>query len=427
MNRCPICGNGSDSYTIAAENLQFLTNLAKEKKIDPALSMTRMIWTNIPKIGLAADTKEIVDDLANTLIEKTQEQITTILAPMKIFIETFPKIIESLPDDIRTDVRKEFQETRIRIETQFKTLRESTPTLKDTLNAMQAITDKLHETTERHMQSIKTELTEKFKGALATMGFPEPEQMKLLSQLIPATLPLLEELLRFQKVPHEKGKQGELELIGLLREYFPEDDSNYIGKPGDTDVIAKPRFNGLSLDQRILIESKRNNGWHRSFIQEVRKHMKLRGISFAILALDSMPKGSNGFMFELAVEGVILITSRDNFTISYGAIRSALITLRLFRHNNIDLHRLFSDQRITEAINKAYGYSEFIKRLRQRIQRIETNARGIQEEIDCLDQHLKKVLEELQTEINGAILRINGIEQDATLSNQQMEVPNNAT
>ena len=100
--------------------------------------------------------------------------------------------------------------------------------------------------------------------------------------------------------------------------------------------------------------------------------MKLRGISFAILALDSMPKGSNGFMFELAVEGVILITSRDNFTISYGAIRSALITLRLFRHNNIDLHRLFSDQRITEAINKAYGYSEFIKRLRQRIQRIET-------------------------------------------------------
>lgn len=110
MQICPICGNKSDSYSIAVENLQFLTNLEKEKKIDPALSIFRMMWTNIPKIGLNSDTREVVDELSKTLIANTQNQLNAILAPMKMFIETFPKIIEKLPDDIRKDVKGEFQE-----------------------------------------------------------------------------------------------------------------------------------------------------------------------------------------------------------------------------------------------------------------------------------------------------------------------------
>ncbi len=102
-------------------------------------------------------------------------------------------------------MKGEFQETRIRLESEFKTLREGTPTFKDTLNAMQTMTDTLNEVTERKMESIKKEVTEKFKETLERMGFPEPEQLKLLSQLMPATLPLLEELLRFQKVPVREG------------------------------------------------------------------------------------------------------------------------------------------------------------------------------------------------------------------------------
>ena len=161
--------------------------------------MTRIVWENIPQLRLTADSRQVVDELSKTLVANTQNQLNTILAPMKMFIETFPKIIEKLPEDIRKDVKGEFQETRIRIESEFKTLREATPTFKDTLNAMQTMTDKFHEVTERKMESIRKEVTEKFKDTLEEMGFPEPEQLKLLSRLMPATLPLLEELLRFPK------------------------------------------------------------------------------------------------------------------------------------------------------------------------------------------------------------------------------------
>lgn len=421
LTKCPICGSGFFEVKVDSTNLNFLQARAKEGKINASISLARIVWENVPELRLTSDSREVVDELSKTLVANTQNQLNTILAPMKMFIETFPKIIEKLPDDIRKDVKGEFQETRIRLESEFKTLREGTPTFKDTLNAMQTMTDKLNEVTERKMDSIKEDDNEKFKETLERMGFPEPEQMKMLSQLMPAILPLLEELLRFQKVPSEKGKQGEIELLSQLQEYYPEDDNEHLGGPGDTDIIAKPRFNGMNIDQRVLIESKKNLAWNRSFVQEVRKHMQLRGVSFAILAVDAMPKGTNGFMFEHTVEGVILITSRENFTISYGAVRSALITLRLFRHNPIDLHKLFSDQKITEAIKTAYGYSEFIKRIKERTQRINTNAQGIKDDVESLDKHLKRVINELQTQINDAILQINAIEQDETLSNQQLE------
>lgn len=419
MNKelCPICGNKSNNFLIENENVNFLRILANEKKINIAISMVRIIWENIPQSRLTADSREIVDELSKTLVASTQNQLNTILAPMKMFIETFPKIIEKLPDDIRKDVKGEFQETRIRLESEFKTLREGTPTFKDTLNAMQTMTDKLNEVTERKMDSIKEDVNEKFKETLERMGFPEPEQMKMLSQLMPAILPLLEELLRFQKVPSEKGRQGEVELIQLLEEYYPEDDCQPLGGSGDTDALAIPRFNGTSLGQKVLIESKKNSsGWKRSFIEQVRNHMKLRGERFAILAVDVMPKNSNGFFFEQCSEGVILVTDRSFFHVSYGAVRSALIALQPFLHRDIDFRRLFAEKKISEAIDEACRYSEWTKRMRERAQRIDTNTKGIIEDVNQLDSHLRRSLEELQTRINDAVIQIAATETKPIIS-----------
>ena len=418
MNKelCPICGSKSNNFLIDSENLNFLNNLASEKKINVAISMARIMWENTPQLRLTADSRAVVDELARTLVENTQDQLNTLLAPMKMFIETFPKIIEGLPEDIRKDVKEEFQETRIRLESEFKTLREATPTFKDTLNIMQTMTDKLHEVTERQMESIKIELTEKFKETLERMGFPEPEQLKLLSRLMPATLPLLEELLRFQKVPSEKGKRGELELIEQLREYYPEDDCEHVGGPGDTDILAIPRFNGSNLS-KILIESKKNgSGWNRSFIQQTRNHMKLRGEHFAILAVDNMPKGANGFLFEQCPEGVVLVTDREYFRVAYGGLRASIIALQPFCHKEVDFGRLFADQKISEAVKEAYDYCEWVKRIKEKARRIEANADGIDQDIDALDKHLRRVLNDLQTRINNAITQIASTEHNPLLS-----------
>jgi hypothetical protein len=385
QERCPICGNKSDNFSIDNENLLFLNNLANERKINAALSITRIVWENVQQ---SAGSKIIANELSKTLVDNTQRQLNQIVEPMKAFTDTFPKLIEKLPEDLRKDVKLEFNETKMRLENEFKTL------------------------------------SSNLKETLKEMGFPEPGQLKLLADLAPSLLPLLDELVRSQKVPGEKGKQGELELMEELREYYPEDEFEHLGGSGDSDIVAMPRFNGTNLNQRILIESKKNgSGWNRSFVQQVRKHMRLRGDSFAILAVDVMPKGANGFLFEQCLEGVILVTDRVSFKVSYGAVRSALVTLHLFQHIPIDFRKLFADQKINEAIKTAYGYCEWIKKIKERATRIRTNAQGIKEDIAQLDKHLKQALGELQTRINEAILQMSSLEQDESSprSNQQLE------
>jgi len=365
---CPICGNQSHNFTIDIDNLEFLDMLAAQKKINAAMSMARVVWESLPQ---SSEAKTIADELSKTLLESTQKQFNRIFEPMKTFTETFPKLIEKLPEDLRKDVRQEFNETKIRLENEFKTLSSS---LKETLKEM---------------------------------GFPEPHQLKLLSELIPSLLPLLNGLLISQKVPSEKGKQGELELIKELREYYPEDDPKSLGGPGEPDIVAMPRFNGTYLNQRILIESKKNeSGWDRSFIQQVRKHMHLRGDNFAILAVDVMPKGANDFLFEHCPEGVILVTGREYFKVSYGAIRAALVTLHTFRHKSIDFRRLFADQKINQAIKDAYNYCEWIRKIKYKARRIETTAQGITGDIKQLDMQLRLALKELQARIHDAVTQM---------------------
>ncbi len=404
MQVCPICGNKSDRYCIDADNIQFMTKLGNDGKINLAISMTRIMWENIPQTRLTTDSKQIIDEMAKALVTNTQTQLNTVLAPMKMFIDTFQKIVEKVPENMRNDVKGEFEETRMRLESEFKILRETTPTFKDTLEVIQTMTDKLHEVTERKMESIKVELAEKFKETLEKLGFPEPEQLRLLSQLMPAALPLLEELLRFQKVPNEKGKQGEIELIKELREYFPEDDCKPIGGPGDTDILAVPYFNGLSVPHRILVESKQNgSGWNRSFIQQTKTHLKLRGEHFAILAVQNMPKGANGFLFEQCPEGIVLVTDREYFRVAYGSLRASILALRPFGNKELDFCRLFAEPKIGETIKEAFDYCEWVKKIREKTRHIETNTNGIDKDIDELDKHLRRILYELQNRIENAV------------------------
>jgi len=407
LTKCPICGYDAGAFLIEPANVIFLNHLAAEGKIDAAISLTKIVWENIPHLGHNMELKATVDELTKALLRNTQEQLNKVLEPMKVFLELFPKIIESLPDDIRKDVKEEFNETRMRLENEFKLLRDATPTFKDTLNAIQVVADRVNEATETKMEEIRRELTDNFKETLERMGFPQPEQMKLLAQLIPPILPLLEELLRFQKIPSEKGKQGELELIQQLQDYYPEDEYEYLGGPGDTDILATPRFNGTSLGQKILIESKKNDsGWKRSFIQQVRNQMQMRGERFAILAVEVMPRSANSFLFEQCSEGVILVTDSKYFQVSYGAVRSALIATHSFQRKEIDFHKLFTDKKINEAIEEANRYCEWTKKMREKTRRIANNASGLMEDINQLDHHLRRSLREVQTLINNAVEQI---------------------
>jgi len=409
---CPICGSKSHQLTIDDENMRFLCNLSEKNEVNAAVSMARIIWENVPQLRLTADSRVIVDELSKTLLENTREQINKILTPMEVLTETFPRLIERLPDDLKKDVKEEFSETRLKLENEFKTLREITPTYEDTLNAIQTIADRINETAERKMEEMRKELANKFKETLGKMGFPEPQQMKLLTQLMPSTLALLEELLRFQKVPKEKGEQGELELIQELKEYYPEDEYEHLGSSGEIDILAIPRFRGANLGHKILVESKKNSSrWDRSFIHQVRNQMRLRGERFAILAVEVMPKAANGFLIENCPEGVMIVTQREYFKVSYGAVRSAIIALHPFCHTQMDFRKLFADQKINQAIKEAYSYCEWVRKIKYKARRIETTAQGIAEDIKQLDMQLRQALQELQARIQDAVTQIENVEE----------------
>jgi len=402
--KCPICGNIIHECSVDNINLSFLEERVKDGKINAAISLARIVWNNIPELRLTADSKAIVEGLFVAVRQELQRQVNDVLRPIEVFARNFPLMIEKLPEDIKMDLQREFKETKTRLEEEFRLLREFAPTFNNITDAIKTVSENIEGITKKEIENFKYDLTNKFRETLEKMGFPEPEQMRLLAQLVPSALPLLQELLRFQKVPGEKGRRGELELLKEICEYFPEDEYKPLGSSGDTDILAEPRFNGVSLGGRVLIESKENySGWSRSFLEQVQRHMKIRGERLAILAVEVMPSGANGFMVEPCSEGVILVTSRDNFRMAYGALRAVLIALQPFNVRQVDVRKILADKRIEEAISEAFRYSEYLKNIRKRAQKIITDVKEIVQYADDLDNCLKQCLNQLQERINNVL------------------------
>lgn len=362
--RCPVCGGFPSRYLINNANLDFLKDCADKGQVNEAISVARIVWSRFPELRLNADSKMIIEGVSANMLKALQVQINETLEPAKMFAEKLPELVYKLPMEMDKNIGEKIEE-------------------------------------------IRTLLTKEFKETLGNMGFPEPEQLKLLSQLLPAVLPLLQDLLTLQKVPSEKGKIGELELLKELRDFFPEDDYKHIGGPGNTDIIATPVYGGFQLSQRVLIESKKNNsGWSRDFINEVRRHLQTHSNRFAILAVEVMPKGARGFLIEHFNEGAILVTSRKDVCIAYGALRSVFIATYPFEVDVGDLRKLFEEKRIEEAIKDALQYQEYLKRIKTKSATIMLNAKSIVEISDDLNTHLRICLSELQKRIRSAVEEI---------------------
>jgi hypothetical protein len=405
--QCPICSGKPLKYNVDESNLNFLNELGVQK-INTAISLTRIIWHNVPELGYAKYLKAI-ENLSKDVLQDFRIRVDDLLRSIKVLIEMLPKTFEKLPADIREDIYKQFNETQNRLVEEFKILKESAPTFHSFVEAMQAISTKIEIITKEEMEEMKVELNKKLKELFDHAGFPEPQQMKLLAQLIPSVLPLLEELVRFQKVPIEKGRVGETKIIEDLKNYYPQDDFIHLGGPNDTDVLAKPRFNETYLSYHVLIESKSNNsGWDRTFIDEVRRHMKLRNENFAILTVEVMPKGANGFLIEHCAEGVLMVTARESLRLVYGALRSVFIALHKIERKDVDLQKVFADKRIEEALMDIFRYEEYIKNIRTKADKISRNSRDITTISNELDEFLKHHIKKLQCQINEIVKEING-------------------
>jgi cell division septum initiation protein DivIVA len=398
---CPICGK------LDKPNRQFLKKLADDGKISSAISLLKIVWDNFPSLRLTADSKVIIQGLSKAVLKDLREEAKEIITQVKTFIDAVRPSIQELPENIRKDLEEKFNALQNAAPT-FTSIAEAITTITDAMEKkVDDVTHKIEETNAEQIEKLKLGFTKELKAALEEAGFPEPEQMKLLSELVPRAVPLLEKLVGEQKDPNSSGNKGELELFDELNDYYPDDIHERFGGPGDTDIVSKPRYNGTILEP-ILTESKKNgrSGWRRSYIEQVQRHMKNRSIRLAILAVETMPKGSNGYIIEHCSEGVVWVTNRENYIVAYGALRSILLGLHPFQRKTIDPCKVLADKRIDEPIRAAYKYVDYVKRIRQKTRKIPTLARGIDRDVDELDALLRQCFKEFQTRIEEAIMQI---------------------
>jgi hypothetical protein len=100
---CPVCNSKPSRYSVDNVNLEFLRARVAEQKLNAAISLGKIVWDNLPALRLTADSKEIIEGLSKVMLESVEKQVGTVLESLKIFLETFPPLLEKLPDDLRKD------------------------------------------------------------------------------------------------------------------------------------------------------------------------------------------------------------------------------------------------------------------------------------------------------------------------------------
>lgn len=282
-------------------------------------------------------------------------------------------------------------------------IRHGAPTAAVVTKVLSTVKTEIKDTADTELGELVAKLPSIIQDTLQDK-IPDSEQLQSMSKLLLDLLLTMKNLQREQEIPQIKGKLGEQELADELSSYFPEDEVEQLGKSGETDIILRPRWNGLTTGCEVMVESKKNNsGWRRSFIEQVRKHMSARGCYYAILAVQVMPKGANGYLTEFVEEGTIFVTGRDTCKMAYGALRTILLSEYTLGRKAANLQYALSDIRIQEAIKTAFKTAEHHESIRKRAKTIVKNANGIKLDADAADVTLRQSLTELQKRIREAI------------------------
>ena len=151
---CPMCGNPLEKCAMDETNLAFLLERAREGKINDAISLARVIWKNMPQLRYAMDS-ELIKELSRTTLEDVQDRVNRVLEPMKTFIETFPRLIERLPDSLRQDINERLDENRVALENEFRALRDLAPKSEEVMKTIQAVVSQLEDMNKKRTDEME--------------------------------------------------------------------------------------------------------------------------------------------------------------------------------------------------------------------------------------------------------------------------------
>ena len=193
-----------------------------------------------------------------------------------------------------------------------------------------------------------------------------------------------------------QGEAQELVLEDKLREYFPFDTVEEVGKGVEgADCILVVRSSVGNECGKIIFESKRAKGWKDAWVEKLKNDMRSKQADLAILVTQVFPKGMDCFGER---EGIWLCSFKELYGLA-SALRNAIIRIAETKK---------SEENKGEKMQMLYNYLTGIE-FRQQIEAIVEGFIAMKNSISRERIQMERTWKEREKQLDKVLLNTSGM------------------
>lgn len=391
--KCPSCGNIFDVEELIASDLEEKLKKEYSLKLQKSLnSLTEERKKFQLELGLFEDKKKKENELFQQKLSQEKQ---------KIEVELQQQLTKTITSDFERKLRMLEQNNRDQ-EEKLNLARQKELEFLQRETLLKNKEEELEISIQRKLQEERGKLSEEIrkieeqKIAVKEEGYQF--RMRELEKQLKDQKDLAEEMRR-------KSEQGSMQLQGetqellleeVLREYFPFDSIDEVGKGVEgADCIQIVRNTAGSECGKIIFESKRAKSWNNVWVDKLKTDMRNKQADLAILVTQSFPKGMNCF----GERDGVWICSFKEVTGLTSALRNAII--------RIADTRKFDDNK-GEKMQMLYNYLTGLE-FRQHIEAIVEGFMSMKQSIIRERVQMEKIWKEREKQLEKVLLNTSGM------------------
>lgn len=193
-----------------------------------------------------------------------------------------------------------------------------------------------------------------------------------------------------------QGEAQEILLEELLREYFPFDSVEEVGKgvEGADCILIVKNSKGVECG-KIIFESKRAKGWSNSWVDKLKNDMRNQQADLAILVSQVFPKGMDCFGER---DGVWIASFKEVIALTF-ALRTAIIRIAETKK---------SEENKGEKMQMLYNYLTGLE-FRQQIEAIVEGFLAMKQSMTKERIQMEKIWKEREKQLDKVLLNTSGL------------------
>jgi hypothetical protein len=389
--RCPLCGKplASDEYHQALNELQ----RKQEEKYAEQTRTERESFERKLKLAREAFDAELAE-----MKENREKEIATLKSSYEQQLKTFQQTMEGSYKTQLDELKNNYEQLNSEKEKQFKEIEERRN--EETRRQLEAKDNELNDL-KNSLNNFKEQAEEEAKNKAAK------ELNRLRDEILQRDIQIdrfkddIEELKKQlnQSQPELKGERGELDLLAILSQAFP-DDSFRRQKRGTSsgDIIQQIRLSsGKYSETPIVYDNKEVESVTKSDIEKAKSYRDIHGTNYVLIVSDNLPKEiKNGYFGEK--DGILIVHSS-----------MAVEVARTIRRAIIEIDRQSASAKDRESKeSKLYDYvkSQDFSRKVERMLSIYQKLQKLQETEERAHARLWKDRKSIQSEVNQAYTEI---------------------